>query len=529
MKNYSKPALALLAISMAALNQSAQAQVFNGSDLLLSSSTYSYTGSVTTLSAGSNIPTISPTAAAVSSGTYGPNGVFTNDVPDANFGVTSPITISQITTTGASTGVNINLDPTLYGSTSFASKSELALNLSTDGTAVTFMDYNSTPGNLDVSNSNTPGIIEPGNTDVAAATYRQVVQLNWDGSISTTTTNAYNGNNGRAAVLDSANNTYYTVGNAGNGSGSAATTAAAGLQTIAAGVNATASTPGTIQTGTFSVSEIAPTSTLTYKGDKASKDNNYRGLTVYNGVEYVSKGSGSNGINTVYQVGPLGSSGTETLSVLPGFSLTSAKTGLNPNGTAGTVYHPFGLFFANATTLYVADEGQQSASDIGNAARDVGAGLQKWSLNNGTWQLDYTLTNGLNLGAAYTVSGTNSGNTGTFTAYTDGLGNITGKVNADGTVSIYAVTSTVNNSVADTGTLNDFGSDPNALVAITDTLSDTSASQVSGEDFTTLVGPSYGTVLRGISFAPTPEPSSWLLALGACGAFVAVRRFRRQS
>jgi hypothetical protein len=43
-----------------------------------------------------------------------------------------------------------------------------------------------------------------------------------------------------------------------------------------------------------------------YVADKPGKDNNVRGLTIYDNTLYVSKGSGGNGINTVYQVGDTG-------------------------------------------------------------------------------------------------------------------------------------------------------------------------------------------------------------------------------
>jgi hypothetical protein len=49
-------------------------------------------------------------------------------------------------------------------STSFSSKSELSLNLSTDGTAVTFMGYDSAINQLDVSNSNTPADVSNSNS-----------------------------------------------------------------------------------------------------------------------------------------------------------------------------------------------------------------------------------------------------------------------------------------------------------------------------------------------------------------------------
>jgi len=106
-----------------------------------------------------------------------------------------------------------------------------------------------------------------------------------------------------------------------------------------------------------------------YQADTSGKDDNFRGITIFNGTLYVSKGSGSNGINTVFQVGKTGtlpsfaSAATTEISILPGFSTALAK------GATGTVYYPFGLWFANSTTLYVADEGDGT---LGNAALIAG-------------------------------------------------------------------------------------------------------------------------------------------------------------
>ena len=140
-------------------------------------------------------------------------------------------------------------------------------------------------------------------------------------------------------------------------------------------------------------------------------------------------------------------------------------------------------------------------------ANNPTAGLQKWVYNQkaGEWQLAYTLTNGLNLGMPYTVpnsssgqmypTGNNSGAGGTgfpWAPATDGLRNITGIVNGDGTVTIYAITSTVSGN-------GDQGADPNQLVWIKDTLSATS---VGTESFTGLKSATYGEVLRGVSFTP---------------------------
>ena len=76
---------------------------------------------------------------------------------------------------------------------------------------------------------------------------------------------------------------------------------------------------------------------------------------------------------------------------------------------------------------------------------------------------------------------------------TDGLRNLTGKVNPNGTVSIWAVTSTVSGG-------GDQGADPNQLVEITDPLNATSPPPASGS------APSspalYDQVVRGVSFTP---------------------------
>jgi hypothetical protein len=72
-------------------------------------------------------------------------------------------------------------------------------------------------------------------------------------------------------------------------------------------------------------------------------------------------------------------------------------------------------------------------------------------------------------------------------------------VNRDGTVTIYAVTSTVSGS-------GDQGADPNQLVVITDRLSAKDATVAAGEIFTVLRTAESGTALRGVSFAPLGLP-----------------------
>jgi uncharacterized protein (TIGR03437 family) len=336
---------------------------------------------------------------------------------------------------------------------------------------------------VDVSNSNTPGAYDP--TNPAGGSYfRGVAQVGANGAIQVTPTNSYSGNNGRAVVL--ANGFYYMAGNANNGGGTPGNIiATAGIQMAVPGQ--LASMPAN-NVGMFSITQVNDPSTgMPYAADKLGKDNNFRGLTLFNNTLYTTKGSGSNGINTVYQVGNPGSLPTlaneeqTPMTILPGFPTILAK-----NAAAG---NPFGLFFANATTLYVADEGDGTTA---NAATSKIAGLQKWSLVNGTWVMDYVLQNGLSLGVPYSVTNYPT----SLNPATDGLRNITGKVNGDGTVTIYGITSTISAN-------GDQGADPNMLVAITDTLANLTAASAASEKFTVIKSALAGEVLRGVSFTPT--------------------------
>ena len=75
---------------------------------------------------------------------------------------------------------------------------------------------------------------------------------------------------------------------------------------------------------------------------------------------------------------------------------------------------------------------------------------------------------------------------------TDGLRNITGQVNRHGTVTIWAITSTVSGN-------GDQGADPHKLVAVIDRIGATTPGH---ESFTTLRTAAYGEVLRGVSLTP---------------------------
>jgi hypothetical protein len=115
------------------------------------------------------------------------------------------------------------------------------------------------------------------------------------------------------------------------------------------------------------------------------------------------------------------------------------------------------------------------------------AGLEKWSLVAGSWQLDYVLSANL-------IGTVDTGLTGADGPWpnvtTVGLRNLTGVVNSNGTVTLWATTSTASTS-------GDQGADPNKVVTITDQLSATSLP--GGESFSVVAGPTYGTVYRGVA------------------------------
>jgi len=137
--------------------------------------------------AGTTVLPISPPDVASNGGSY--PGVFGNTSVDGNFGVTSPIYLGQITPTG--TMVSTTDLTALTGiTTSFSSKSELSLNQSTSGGALTLSGYNAPVGTLDVSNANTPNHIDPTNTDTQTPTNRSVVQVSANGTVQVTNTNA---------------------------------------------------------------------------------------------------------------------------------------------------------------------------------------------------------------------------------------------------------------------------------------------------------------------------------------------------
>lgn len=550
-KRVAQGILALLAVAALASGTSAFASApgcsgtFTPGNLVVSRSVYQGTSSTVTV--GQALP---GGGTAVANGTY--PQVFNNATPDSSFGISSPIYLDQMAPWG-NTAINCIAVPINGGAdhlvTSFPSKSELGLHLSTDGKYLTFMGYVAATNQLDASNANTPGVVDATNTDTASPVYRAVATVNAAGQFTFTETNAYSGNNGRAAILynTGGNNVFYTAGNAGNGANPqpAGVLLGAGAQIITPSVLAESSqAPGSpTPVASFNINQLTnPGTGLPYAADKAGKDDNFRGMTIYNNVLYFTKGSGSNGANTVYFVDTTGTACPNGIGLpKPGAILPTSPlsynpanlTGANPIGlpsnmcilkgfpiTSNKVVNPtafpFGIWFASPTVLYVADEGNGTATytaasgQYTAAAAQTTAGLQKWIFNSATqqWELKYTLKQGLNLGIPYVVAGYPTGNNGSATKpwapATDGLRHIIGTVANGGAHGTYATIWATSSTVSGSG---DQGADPNKLFVIVDNVNATTLP--AGESFTTLRTAANQEVLRGVSFTPGTAVTSY--------------------
>jgi hypothetical protein len=451
------------------------------------------------------------------------HNVWNNSGSDGSFGVSSPIFLDNLTTDGWPLAtLEIPSDQIV---TSFSSKSELALNRSIDGKSITFMGYQGGPGcggfpvsptapNLiDVSASSTPGICDPTNSVISSfvnnpvvptAYYRAVAEVDGDGHLHITDGNAYSGDNGRAAIKGG-NGLYYMVGNdnSGNLSKKQLPLTPIGVDLINA-TGAETLVPGGVPPVPPNVGMIGR---LLFGSDKPGKDTNFRGMTIFNNTLYITKGSGGNGINTVYQVGTQGTLPTGSaadlaqvpITILPGFPNTAASTGIN---------FPFGIWFANETTLYVCDEGDGTLvtppvnGNVADAQSLATAGVQKWSLVDGTWTMLYVLQDGLNIGAPYGVENYPT----SLNPATGGCRNMTGRHNHDGTVTLYATTSTISAN-------GDQGADPNKLVKVSDRLAATTLPTGDNDNdrddrighFTIIRSAKAGEVFRGVAFAPKEQ------------------------
>jgi hypothetical protein len=225
--------------------------------------------------------------------------------------------------------------------------SEGFINLSTDGQYLIEVGYR--------ANAGTAGVVSTAST----TNPRVIARIDMSGNIDTTTalTDAYSGNNIRSATSDDGTH-FWTAGTA----------------TAGGGVRYVSSLGGT--------TSLQLSTTIT----------NIRVVRIQNGQLYVSSSTGAfQGVSTVGSGTPTTSG--QTITLLPGFPTTAGPSA-------------YDYFFADANTVYVAD-------DRGSAA----GGIQKWTLSGGTWTLQYTLNPSTNIGCR-ALSGVVNGGIATLYATT---------------------------------------------------------------------------------------------------------------
>jgi hypothetical protein len=403
----------------------------------------------------------------------------------------APLTLDEFTTTGTAVGM-LTLPTVSSGSNNaisgeYGSSSEGSLSLSGDGHSLTIAGYgvnaaaynsahdlNGTGTALAQTCSLSNAVSCAGVPQVS----RVVALIGADGSVDTSTAlfNVFNENNPRSVVTQNGS-TFYLAGQ---------------------GIS------GDTTEGVFLANKGASSATAINTQFDA------RTVGIVNNQLFVSVdskvGTGQNAF--IATVGSGLPTAATALAPLPGLATGSPKSAFignvkialgNGNGntvnqSSGSIaLSPENYFFANSTTLYVADGGIPKAGGIGDG------GLQKWSLVTNSkgglsWVLDYTLSQGLNL-----VN--NSG-----TAGTTGLVGLTGEVvTLDGIqeVELFATNATIGDT------------DPTFLYGITDLLGDVSAP--TDESFTVLAAAGPDSNFRGVAFAPEAVPEPTTLALFAAG------------
>jgi len=402
----------------------------------------------------------------------------------------SPIVLRDVTTSGSFVDQMTLPQASFYSaggvlnsaiSGEYGSSSEGTLELSADGHLLTIMGYGVNASAFDAATVNatnaygTQALAQTtsvkGGSSIAVA--RVVAAVNAQGGVDTSTAlyNFANTNNPRSVATVNGQS-FYVAGQGVKGDGTQ------GVQYVTDG---------------------ASSGTVLYHGTDT------RTAMIVNGQLYVSTDSkqggttGAKGSSNIAVYGATLPTTATTPTILAGISnnVTLAQGEGNGISNAGKVnLSPENFFFANSTTLYVADGGQPKQGGLGDG------GLQKWSLTNGTWQLDYTLSSGLGLVA------------NTASAGTTGLIGLTGK-DVGGEVELFATNSTI-------GDL-----DPTYLYGIDDSLS--ASVLPTDETFSVLVTADADTNIRGVAFAPTaavPEPANVALLAAGLGlmAFVSRRR-----
>jgi hypothetical protein len=457
--------------------------------------------------------------------------------PNNSLDTAAPIVLDDFTlgtsgTTATADG-SLTLPQTSSGNNSaisgeYGSASEGILQDSVNGQYLTILGYGVNASAFNTGGAGTYGTAALGQTTSLASTTgstavpRVVALIGSNGSVDTSTAlyNVYNSDNPRsAATVDGS--AFYISGQGQTGDSTGGIFYATDGASTATPININTATP----TGANTVNPAFGTETRSVQIVTVNGTN-----TLWASRDYSPSGTPNDSTDIRSFVGPSGGLPTSTTGLTVSRVLQTATSALGGNYssidlTSGLdnsvnsarngkfVYlSPEQFFLASPTVMYVADSGEPKNGSA-NAAGLGEGGLQKWVLTAGTWTLDYDLSTGLNL-----VNNANANsNTNTAPGVT-GLFGLTGEVVDGGSdVELFATSYG----------LNELSS--SYLYEITDNLSDTSITQASGEAFTTLYSAPAGTSIRGVAFAPVPEPGTWGMAIGGFGLLVALHRSRRRS
>jgi hypothetical protein len=428
----------------------------------------------------------------------------------------APLTLYEYNPSGTSFVGSFELPQTASGanfpvSGEYGSSSEATLQLSGNGRYLTIMGYgvNADAFNADpakYSSTGNPALGQSGSLTGQSYTAvpRVVALIGQNGSVNSSTAlyNIFDQNNPRSVYT--VNGTTFYVSGQGN-----YPDATGGVFYATLGSHSATSITGADA------------------GSGASQDT--REVQVYNGQLYVSTDSKKGSTNRDY-IGTLGSQGSLPTTVANGGDGPAMLTGFGNAGGTGKItvtaanannvnasligkdetvnLSPENYFFANPDTLYVADSGSPKNTSADSPLGD--GGLQKWTLSNGTWTLDYTISDGLDL----VPNSDSSGSTGLY--------GLAGQVVTIGGVQEVELFAT-NYTIGDT--------DPTFLYGVTDVLGDLTAQ--AGEKFTELEKAPDDANFKGVAFAPAPAPelSTWaMMALGFVGlGFVARRRLQTRA
>jgi len=379
--------------------------------------------------------------------TYGNVG---NAATDSGFpiGVPTPISLLEFSPAGAGDGAPLTTFtlPTTDSGNNFGivgeygSSSEGTIQLSTDGQCLTLGGYSAEPscagtGGPAGGYSDANGVKLGQSTDTSVPRVFALVDANGEVNSSTVSNNVFSTNNPRSEYLDGA-----LLYISGQGSGSADQ----GLYVTTVGKN------------TVTHPDSGPTKIYTM--------NDTRITQVYDGNLYYSADSKDKAAGIFEYQGKPVNSGQTAVKIIPG------DNGLS--GSSQENYSPEQYYFANRTTLYVADTGNPK-----NGGRGDG-GIQKWTLNGSTWTLDYTMKDP-------------GFKTDTLQAHGEcGFEAIAGRVvgtDAGAKVELFAVSYTLGKG------------DPDGLYRITDCLGGISDG---GATFTEMEASGANRLFKGVAFAP---------------------------